>query len=487
MLLTPEQARELRLAAAKKIGHLVVVKSPALDRESEVPLSSEPLTVGRDGENDVPLPGDTFASADACAVRAARRRGMARRRRLDQRDLRERGEAETAETPRAGRHCQNRRKRFQVRTMTLRQFVTKTDPGRRRRNNEDVFVCEPPLFAIADGMGGAQAGEVASGLAAEALKEGEDGEGTSEERVNALIQSANRRVYEKAQQDMALAGMGTTLTLALVDEGTVTLRPRRRLARVPPPRRQARADHRRPLSRRRAHARRKAVRGGGRDAPAALRDHQGARNRPGRGRRRLPDRDRRKATSSSSAPTGSATWSATERSRKRSQKHRANLKKAAQELVKAANKGGGEDNITVLLFEVGAAADRTEEAVPVDQDDDEDTLSELDGVPVIAAKPDEWFAGRRRPRAGRRPSPAAQEPGQALLDHRPRHPPRDHRPRPVRPLAVALRRRREGRPRRRLPGPALRHRRDPPLPPRLREPSACRAADPARTATFVRP
>jgi len=63
MLLTPEQARELRLAAARKIGHLVVVKSPALDEESEVPLNAEPLTVGRDGENDVPLPGDSFASA----------------------------------------------------------------------------------------------------------------------------------------------------------------------------------------------------------------------------------------------------------------------------------------------------------------------------------------------------------------------------------------------------------------------------------------
>jgi hypothetical protein len=63
MLLTPEQARELRLAAAKKIGLLVVVKSPALDEQSELPLESEPLTVGRDGENDVPLPGDRFASA----------------------------------------------------------------------------------------------------------------------------------------------------------------------------------------------------------------------------------------------------------------------------------------------------------------------------------------------------------------------------------------------------------------------------------------
>jgi hypothetical protein len=64
MLLTPEQARGLRLAAAKKIGMLVVVKSPALDEESEVPLDSEPITVGRDGVNDIPLPGDTFASAE---------------------------------------------------------------------------------------------------------------------------------------------------------------------------------------------------------------------------------------------------------------------------------------------------------------------------------------------------------------------------------------------------------------------------------------
>jgi pSer/pThr/pTyr-binding forkhead associated (FHA) protein len=64
MLLTPEQARELRQAAAKKVGMLVVVKSPALDQNSEVPLDSEPLTIGRDGVNDVPLPGDSFASAE---------------------------------------------------------------------------------------------------------------------------------------------------------------------------------------------------------------------------------------------------------------------------------------------------------------------------------------------------------------------------------------------------------------------------------------
>jgi hypothetical protein len=63
MLLTPEQARELRMEAAKKIGRLVVVDSPALDEGSGIPLDSIAVTVGRDGHNDIPLPGDKFASS----------------------------------------------------------------------------------------------------------------------------------------------------------------------------------------------------------------------------------------------------------------------------------------------------------------------------------------------------------------------------------------------------------------------------------------
>ena len=91
-----------------------------------------------------------------------------------------------------------------------------TDPGRKRRINEDSFVLVPPLFAVADGMGGAQAGEVASGLAAGALEEsGADGGG--ERRVVELIQEANRRVHERATTDAATAGMGTTMTAALVE------------------------------------------------------------------------------------------------------------------------------------------------------------------------------------------------------------------------------------------------------------------------------
>jgi protein phosphatase len=91
-----------------------------------------------------------------------------------------------------------------------------TDPGRKRRINEDSFVIVPPLFAVADGMGGAQAGEVASALAASALEES-GANGGGERRVTELIQEANRRVHERATTDAATAGMGTTITAALVE------------------------------------------------------------------------------------------------------------------------------------------------------------------------------------------------------------------------------------------------------------------------------
>ncbi len=94
-----------------------------------------------------------------------------------------------------------------------------TDPGRRRLRNEDAFICEPPLFAVADGMGGARAGEIAAGLAATAL--GEAGsEAQGEEGVVALITEANRRIWERSLADPQTAGMGTTVTAALVDADT---------------------------------------------------------------------------------------------------------------------------------------------------------------------------------------------------------------------------------------------------------------------------
>jgi PPM family protein phosphatase len=101
-----------------------------------------------------------------------------------------------------------------------------TDTGRRRRRNEDAYVCEPPLFAIADGMGGAQAGEVASRLAAAVLEEtrhdatGGDG---GEERIEELIREANRRVFQRSNEDAATSGMGTTMTVAVVNDTDGTI------------------------------------------------------------------------------------------------------------------------------------------------------------------------------------------------------------------------------------------------------------------------
>jgi protein phosphatase len=94
-------------------------------------------------------------------------------------------------------------------------------PGRRRRRNEDAWVCHPPLFAVADGMGGARGGEIASRVAATALGESVDGSG--EARVVALIQEANRQVYERAREDTDASGMGTTITLALFENGIVSI------------------------------------------------------------------------------------------------------------------------------------------------------------------------------------------------------------------------------------------------------------------------
>jgi protein phosphatase len=106
-------------------------------------------------------------------------------------------------------------------TTTPLRTAALTDTGRRRRHNEDAYVCDPPLFAIADGMGGAQAGEIASHLAATSLQHAERNDPSGEEAVQQLIQDANRSVYERARSDASTSGMGTTMTVALVDGDVV--------------------------------------------------------------------------------------------------------------------------------------------------------------------------------------------------------------------------------------------------------------------------
>ena len=96
-----------------------------------------------------------------------------------------------------------------------------TDVGRQRSSNEDSFLESAPVFAVADGMGGARAGEVASRIAVETLADGDAGDGEAEAQLAETAQAANRRIYELAQKDDSRAGMGTTFTAVLVDGGDV--------------------------------------------------------------------------------------------------------------------------------------------------------------------------------------------------------------------------------------------------------------------------
>ena len=102
-------------------------------------------------------------------------------------------------------------------------FVQLTDTGRERRSNEDNSFARPPLFAVADGMGGARAGEVASGIVVETLEKDMPDGMPPEKGLAELTREANQRIHEKATSDAERAGMGTTLTAAYVGDGNVAL------------------------------------------------------------------------------------------------------------------------------------------------------------------------------------------------------------------------------------------------------------------------
>jgi PPM family protein phosphatase len=101
--------------------------------------------------------------------------------------------------------------------------IAKTDTGRQRRGNEDCALARPPVFVVADGMGGAQAGEVAAGIAVEAFAQGLPGSGTVEQRLANRAREANRRIFDIASTQRERAGMGTTLTAAYLDESELAI------------------------------------------------------------------------------------------------------------------------------------------------------------------------------------------------------------------------------------------------------------------------
>ena len=98
-----------------------------------------------------------------------------------------------------------------------------SDLGLQRQGNEDNYFVRAPLFVVADGMGGAQSGEVASEMAVEAFGAGlPDGDSPADGLVR-IIETANQRIHERSRSETQRAGMGTTVTAAYVGESSVTV------------------------------------------------------------------------------------------------------------------------------------------------------------------------------------------------------------------------------------------------------------------------
>ena len=274
--------------------------------------------------------------------------------------------------------------------MTVTQLGYGTDTGRKRRRNEDAYVVEPPLFAIADGMGGAQAGELASSLAAGAVREDEAAAGSGERRVAKLIQEANRRVYERSSQDAAASGMGTTMTVAFVGDANVAF------GHV--------GDSRAYLIRdgkleqlTEDHSLVAELVRSGKLSPEEAGTHP-QRSVITRALGTDPDVDV-DTFSIETAPgdlfmlcsDGLTSMVEDDVILRTIEKNRDNLQTSAKALIRAANKGGGEDNITVVFFEIGEdVGEPLEEtaqypALTADGDGEleEDTLDELDRVPAL--------------------------------------------------------------------------------------------------------
>ena len=278
--------------------------------------------------------------------------------------------------------------------MRLGESAGKTDPGRVRRRNEDAFVVDPPLFAVADGMGGAQAGEVASRLAAAAFREYREADGLApEERVQAIIKEANRRIYDRARTDSEVSGMGTTVTAALLSDGDVVIGHvgDSRAYRIRDGSLEQLTDD---------HSLVADLMRSGRLTPEEAEGHP-QRSVITRALGTDPDVDVDTLVIEAAAgdlfllcSDGLSTM-VSEEDVLRTVERASTLDEAARDLVRAANTGGGEDNVTVVLFrlEPDEAVEETlvapapgADAVESEQESDlEDTLTDLPPVSAAAA------------------------------------------------------------------------------------------------------
>jgi protein phosphatase len=292
----------------------------------------------------------------------------------------------------------------------------RTDVGRQRSANEDSLVVRPPLFAVADGMGGAKAGEVASAVAVEAVETARESGEPAEAQLAGIVRDANRRIYDLAVADESRRGMGTTLTLAKVHDGEISL------AHVGDSRAYRMRDGE--LSQlTRDHSLVAELERSGQITPEAAEHH------PQRSiitRALGPEPDVEVDTYTLAGRDGDLflicsdglTSMISDEEVTSILRSAESLDAAADALVRAANQSGGKDNITVILFRLGEAEAEAEpetlEPLPGDQDTIAGGLraEELQAAAAAAPQadaPDATIIHRRAeppPRAGA-PPPAA--------------------------------------------------------------------------------
>ncbi|HYH59189.1 MAG TPA: Stp1/IreP family PP2C-type Ser/Thr phosphatase [Thermoleophilaceae bacterium] len=228
-----------------------------------------------------------------------------------------------------------------------------TDVGRQRNANEDALFEDRggPLFAVADGMGGARAGEVAAKEAVDTVAELRAPDEVGERALADLVERANRRIHDLSQNDEALAGMGTTMTMLAVGDGEIAI------AHVGDSRAYRlrggeleRLTHDHTLVDEMVRA--------GRLTPEEAQVHP-QRSVITRALGPEPNVEVERMTYPARADdvylicSDGLTSMVPEDGVGAILRARSSLKQAAEELVRAANEAGGRDNITVVLFKLG--------------------------------------------------------------------------------------------------------------------------------------
>jgi PPM family protein phosphatase len=295
-----------------------------------------------------------------------------------------------------------------------------TDTGRQRRANEDSLLARSPLFVVADGMGGAQAGEVASRIAVNVFEEGLGDTAQPESGLAARAGAANARIHELSHSNAEHAGMGTTLTAVYVAPEEVAI------AHVGDSRAyRLRAGELMRLTE--DHSLVDELMRQGKITPEEAADHP---QRSVITRALGPEPSVEVDTRSYSARAGDVyllcsdgltTMLAEERVAELMRLNR-RLRDAGEALVAAANAAGGRDNITVVLFRLEdpsapapALAPETEEQAVLAPAPPDDRV-EADAIPVSDARPDSHAADALtpvapprqpvQPRSPRRPTSA---------------------------------------------------------------------------------